>query len=65
MTNKELLKYALIGAIHSKDTLYTYESEVAGDVMKSQLEGIESDMHIIIDKLEQLKEHEECVVDIL
>lgn len=65
MTNTELLKYALIGAIHSKDTLYTYESEVAGDEMKSQLEGIERDMHTIIDKLEELKSHEECVVNIL
>ena len=65
MTNKELLKYALIGAIHSKDTLYTYESEVAGDEMKSQLDSIESDMHLIIDKLEELKSHEECVVNIL
>lgn len=65
MTNKELLEYALIGAIHSKDTLYTYESEVAGEEMKSQLDSIESDMHIIIDKLEELKSHEECVVNIL
>ena len=65
MTNKELLKYALIGAIHSKDTLYTYESEIAGDEMKSQLERIEKDMHTIIDKLEELKFNEDCVVDVL
>lgn len=65
MTNIELLKYALIGAIHSKDTLYTYETEIAGDEMKSQLEDIESDIHIIIDKLEDLKSHDGCEVEIL